>query len=324
MESIIAVQPGSYQIYDYQLVSDIALPELPVCKLPQAQTIKLFANKIDLDDAELIYHWEEDQGLDLLYYRSETEILLEFSNKLLVAVNADTLTVSYQILAENTLSNARHLLLDQVIPRLVAHHRGLVLHASCIERDGHAIAFVGESGAGKSTLAAWLSQQPGNTLICDDSILLLPDDNQIKVIPGYGGVRLLEASADALYADLYSPLSPPSNQNSGMSPENTGSSDGWKVRINAASRSLPSQLGGIYYLNGNSSTAAVHEDRSVAFIMLILQQAFSLDPKNYELSQSRMKLISSILPKTAFTGTINLPHKFDLLPEIGRLIHLIE
>jgi hypothetical protein len=51
---------------------------------------------------------------------------------------------------------------------VLLHQRGVLpLHASAVEVDGAAIAFVGHSGAGKSTMVAGLERR-GHTLITDD------------------------------------------------------------------------------------------------------------------------------------------------------------
>ncbi|MEP7054583.1 MAG: hypothetical protein ABI912_04980 [Actinomycetota bacterium] len=49
----------------------------------------------------------------------------------------------------------------------------LVLHASAVEIDGSAVAFVGESGMGKSTLATWMCIA-GGRLITDDVLRVQP------------------------------------------------------------------------------------------------------------------------------------------------------
>jgi hypothetical protein len=81
----------------------------------------------------------------------------------------------------------RHLLLNQVMPRVWAHRGYLVLHASAVQlADGRVMAFAGDTGRGKSTLAAALVEQgaqgaPG-----------------VRVVPAYGGLRLLPDSIAAL------------------------------------------------------------------------------------------------------------------------------
>jgi hypothetical protein len=86
----------------------------------------------------------------------------------------------------------RHLLLDQVLPAVVARGKRLVLHASAVAIDGRAIAFVGPSGAGKSTTAAALVRQ-GATTIADDALVLRPGgaaSATMSAIPTYPGLRL--------------------------------------------------------------------------------------------------------------------------------------
>lgn len=53
----------------------------------------------------------------------------------------------------------------------LGHRRHLLLHASCVERDGRALIMTGESGAGKSTLAALLGAR-GWRFMGDEFVLL--------------------------------------------------------------------------------------------------------------------------------------------------------
>jgi hypothetical protein len=99
-----------------------------------------------------------------------------------------------------TEETVRHLLLDHVLPRLMVHERGVVLHASVVVKDGQAIAFLGPSGAGKSTLATTLSQR-GFTILADDALVLGSDERGVTSIPMYPGVRLYPADVRALVGD---------------------------------------------------------------------------------------------------------------------------
>ena len=97
--------------------------------------------------------------------------------------------------AENSL---RHLLLDQVIPRLWAHLGHLVLHASAVQLpDDRVIAFLGQSGWGKSTLAAAM-QSRGCRLLGDDTIWLSAVEGGVRLVPGYTGLRLNDDSITSL------------------------------------------------------------------------------------------------------------------------------
>lgn len=71
---------------------------------------------------------------------------------------------------------------------LVLHER-LVLHASAVRRNGHAVAFVGASGMGKSTLAAALCGI-GWDLVADDVLRVDLSTDGARVHPGSTECRL--------------------------------------------------------------------------------------------------------------------------------------
>lgn len=59
-------------------------------------------------------------------------------------------------------------------------HGGIVLHSSCVERDGKAYLFSAKSGTGKSTHThLWLDEVPNTRIINDDKPLLLVRDGQV-------------------------------------------------------------------------------------------------------------------------------------------------
>lgn len=105
---------------------------------------------------------------------------------------------SIQCYAEpgSDVSTIRHLLIDQVIPRILGHRGALVLHASATLVNGAAVAFMGESGLGKSTLAAYLDEQ-GYPLLTDDCFAIKLG-TKIYLTPNYSGVRLFDDSANQL------------------------------------------------------------------------------------------------------------------------------
>jgi hypothetical protein len=81
-------------------------------------------------------------------------------------------------------------LLGAVMAMLLMQRGFLVLHASAIEIDGRAVAFVGQKGQGKSTMAATLYQR-GHRLLSDDVVAVdLSDPNQAYVVPGFPQFKL--------------------------------------------------------------------------------------------------------------------------------------
>jgi hypothetical protein len=74
-----------------------------------------------------------------------------------------------------------HLLRDHVVPRRLSLRGERVLHATAVEFDGLAVAFVGESTAGKSTLAA-AGMTAGGRLLADDTLRLVVTDGASVLI----------------------------------------------------------------------------------------------------------------------------------------------
>lgn len=63
---------------------------------------------------------------------------------------------------------------DTFIPIILAHLRPkrFFLHASCVERCGGGVVFIGASTSGKTTLSQWLAKRHGMTLLADDVVSL--------------------------------------------------------------------------------------------------------------------------------------------------------
>jgi hypothetical protein len=81
---------------------------------------------------------------------------------------------------------------------LLLSQRGLfVLHASAVEVEGCAVAFLGESGQGKSTTAAAFHAH-GHPVIADDVVAVQIDDGFPAVYPGYPQLKLWPEAVAAL------------------------------------------------------------------------------------------------------------------------------
>lgn len=95
----------------------------------------------------------------------------------------------------------RQYLLGPVLGVLL-HQRGLlVVHASAVEANGHALAFVGWKGFGKSTTAASLHRR-GYDLLADDIVALdMTDPEQPLVVPGFPQLKLWPDAVAALGID---------------------------------------------------------------------------------------------------------------------------
>ena len=84
---------------------------------------------------------------------------------------------------------------------ILLHQRdAMPLHASCVARNGRAVAFLGDSAAGKSTMAALFSAR-GYDLICDDVLIHSADEAGIRVLPSDHSTKLWHDSASVLQLD---------------------------------------------------------------------------------------------------------------------------
>lgn len=89
--------------------------------------------------------------------------------------------------------------------------RGAVcLHASVVETQSGAVAFVGPCGAGKSTTAAALCRR-GCRLVCEDTAVLDVRGRLCRVQPGYPRINLWPDSVQAIFGspDALPPIAPP-------------------------------------------------------------------------------------------------------------------
>lgn len=91
-----------------------------------------------------------------------------------------------------------HLLVDQILPRYLAHEGYVALHAAMLQLNGRTVLVTGPSGWGKSTLAGLVAAS-GHTLLSDDCTLLELADDRVFATPTYPSLRLWPDSMDALF-----------------------------------------------------------------------------------------------------------------------------
>jgi HPr Serine kinase C-terminal domain len=87
--------------------------------------------------------------------------------------------------------------LQPLLGYLMVQRGYLVLHASCVDVAGRAVAILGASGDGKSTTAGALVKR-GHRLLCDDVVAI---DAEGRVVPGVARLKLWPAAATALGHD---------------------------------------------------------------------------------------------------------------------------
>lgn len=192
-----------YRIFDFSLVCDIPLPELPETNTSDS-IIKVQRSQRYVNTAtgtQWSHEWQDADGeVCIKYGRSGKDFLLQFPGVIDFLVTYSGDTIHYFPEPGIPVEMVRHLLLDQVIPRIFSHKGRLVVHASAVVHDGGAIIFLGDTGSGKSTLAAGFHMQDFE-ILTDDCILLSPEHDTTMCIPCYPGIRLWNDSYEAVVND---------------------------------------------------------------------------------------------------------------------------
>jgi hypothetical protein len=182
-----------YRIFDQLLDSEIVLPELePAGSGDPAIRLEVVWRPPRSEPGwEPVHDWVlADGAVAISCARRGAEYLLGFPGaaQFHLAEAGRHITCHPEPGAPATLW--RHLLLDQVIPRILGHWGHLVIHASAVAfDDGRAVAFLGDAGWGKSTLAAAFRRRE-STPVADDCLLLRCRADRVRGIPAYPGLRL--------------------------------------------------------------------------------------------------------------------------------------
>jgi energy-coupling factor transporter ATP-binding protein EcfA2 len=297
------------------MVSNITIPELPGSDTDNPGLIfKLKSAQQQSKDHLWSHHWLSPSGEKLISYgKQDSYHWLRFPALADFSISANLKEIFCYPLAEIPQETIRHLLLDQVLPRCLAHQGKIMLHASGVQLEQGLLLFIGESGAGKSTLAGNF-HQVGNPAISDDCLWVKETEGEIVAIPSYGGLRLWEDSLEVLFAneqDIDSMAHYSTKKRLTLSENHTvGSSNGMPV---LAVIVLPAPV--------QSSPTEVILDRlshREAFIAL-MKQSFHLnvmDPKRIE---RHVQALGRIAPRLA-SFRLSMPHDYELLPLVRQKI----
>ena len=216
------------------------------------------------------HHWLDANGTATLSLASEGDgYRLRFPGLCDFLIDADATGIRVEPVEGLDPNTLEHLIVDQLLPRVLAHRGALVAHASVVRVHGRAILFLGHSGWGKSTLASLL-HDAGHRLLSDDCALLVATPDAIRVVPTYPSLRLFgdslgqtAAGADAATTPVaaYSP-----KQRLTLGPAEAEDST-WPLQA-------------IYLLNDPASPARSHAITPIApalACMALVEHSFRLD-----------------------------------------------
>lgn len=298
-----------YRLFDGVIACEFPLSGIPVVASTAADIqVRLGSGSPDEAGYEWFHGWREaDDELILACARRPTECgapqyLLRFPGLADFEIQDDTaICYPHPQCREDSL---RHLLVDQVIPRIWANKGHLVVHASAVQlANGRVIAFTGESGWGKSTLAGAMAEQ-GNRLLSDDSICLRACEKGVQLIPSYTGLRLNEDSIAEL----------------GMAERDWNSVSHYsdKQRLESGTGLSDALLWlSTLYLMEEPADGAELSIRSVSgadLVPTLIKRSFLLDIRDKHCAVRQMREASAVLRAVPKVCTLAYPRNYQQLP----------
>jgi hypothetical protein len=183
-----------YRIADLDIESEFSLSELPLGTSGAEECRVQSGPELPADgvEARWDHHWSSPDGTVVLScardgdaYRLGMPGLVTF----LIEGDGSSITCcAHETLPPGTLE---HLLIDQVLPRVLTHRGRVVIHAGCVATPEGAVLFLGDSGAGKSTLCGEFARA-GFPLLGDDGVLVRRNATSgFEALATYPGLRLL-------------------------------------------------------------------------------------------------------------------------------------
>jgi hypothetical protein len=137
--------------------------------------------------------WNDGQGYT--HTQAGTGYILRFHGLCAVRVDATRRSLDVHLSADGDAAMVPLLVGGNALAFVLTLAGECVLHASAVQPNGSALAFVGAAGMGKSTLAALLCAN-GATLITDDSLRLSPDETGFRCCLGSAEIRLRSNAAE--------------------------------------------------------------------------------------------------------------------------------
>ncbi len=324
MRAAIAIQPTEktrlYRIFDVLIDSRMPLPELPEVKQGKADMSFELKSRPLAPESELewFHDWRLPGGeVTLSAARAGGDYYLRFHGLADFRISSDGSAIT----GFSTTSAAEelmcHLLIDQVMPRVMAHRGHLVMHASANQVHGGAIAFLGKTGCGKSTLAASLYQQ-GLPLLGDDCLLLRPGDHDVAAIPSYVGARLWPDSLQAVIGSHHTTRP--------MAYYSAKRRLGLPDALTSPQPGLP--LRAVFLLactlNADDTAGVSFEPVSGAqVIMELIKNSFLLDVTDQALLSSQLKKFGRIFGAAIPVYRLAYPRRHDVLPQVRKALQNI-
>lgn len=252
--------------------------------------------------------WTDEQSFSVYASRARPDsFLVSFPNCAEFELDFSKRLIGLTKVAGVTTETIRHLLADQIVPRIVAHQGRLVLHAAGVLSSNGMILFMGVGGSGKSTIALSLSRS-GYVLAGDDATLVEIGD-EIKARAVYRSLRLFPDSIAELLGSSarHSPVASYSRKRNIEQEPSVGSRD--TTRVEAA------------FLLDRTSGNEVHVDQMSAgeACITFVEHSFWLNPTDLRHTKRRISQASAVATQIP-TFRLRFPRDYSRLPSIHSAI----
>jgi hypothetical protein len=242
-------------------------------------------------------------------YRVESGFLLRFPGLADFQVEDNGRVIRCWPVPDLSTHSIQHLYLNQVLPLALSRQGKLVFHASAVEIDGYAVAFLGESGKGKSTLAAGFAIS-GFRFLTDDGLMVEPSDDGYWILPSHPSIRLWQDSEAALIAPD-TPIAPALEFTS-------------KSRFLAGETipfcDQPRPLRRIYFLGDGSATAISFQRMKPADALIeLLKHSFLLDTEERVLLAAHFDELAKLTSLPIFYR-LDYPRRYEDLAAVLQAI----
>ena len=246
--------------------------------------------------------WSDDLALSIHRVRDGDELyVVDFSG--LASFEVDFLNQTIALQRDDGVSAdaCRHLIVNQIFPRILAHNGRLIVHAAAVRSNHSTLMLTGPSGAGKSTLAASF-YAAGWDLLGDDAFRVESSTDGLECRAIYQSLRLFEDSRRAVLAGV-GRSSPVAHYSSKHSVDGLGDPTG----------GVPQPLSAIIFVEPEPSPEPIIDAVSPGEACIgLVEHSFWLDPKDRNGTLERLRQSGTAAGKVpAFR--LRFPRRYDAL-----------
>jgi hypothetical protein len=293
----------------YGIVVDCQIP-LPLDPVTPGRAPDLWIHRRSVDDTDVQYAPvqevdEEEVWIEMGWDGHRT--VLRFTGVIAELVDDHVLVDS---VADHDVDYVGHLILDHIIPRWLALHGDLVLHAgAAVSPRGHAVALLGDPGRGKSSMTTALGQA-GWGVLTDDACRLVRHGDAWQAHPSYPGTRLLSDSREVL-----APLA--------ASTPMTEGADKHRVLAGLPLAGEAARLMMVVELGEERTEPSMQRLSYSRATASLTRHSFYLAPRLADLAPRAFTLSSELAAAVPCLG-LEFPRRWDVYPELIELLEQVE